>query len=137
MSLGWAFSSPEDRKRLTGTAILAVRFVAQQWDLADAETADLLGVTAFYWSASIGVHVCCILSRDQLMRASAIVGLYNGLRYHFDEEATRRWLRTPNVNAFFNGDCPLSFMLAGGVAALLATRDHVDALRGLARHDAS
>ena len=70
------------------------------------------------------------LSRDQLMRVSAVTGLYKGLHLYFSDELADRWVTMPNTGPQFGGRAPVATMIAGGLPAILATRNYIDALRG-------
>jgi hypothetical protein len=70
------------------------------------------------------------LSKDQRLRASAIVGLYKGLHLYFGDNLADKWVKMVNTGPLFRGVAPLDFMLAGTVMDIIATRQYVDAIRG-------
>jgi hypothetical protein len=70
------------------------------------------------------------LSRDQLLRASGVVGLYKALHLYFSDILADEWVRLPNAGPAFASRRPLDAMIDGGLPAILSTRDYVDALRG-------
>jgi hypothetical protein len=70
------------------------------------------------------------LSRDQMLRLSAIVGLYKALELYFDGPLARDWVRSANGGPEFEGASPVDAMIAGGLPKILRVRAYVDALRG-------
>ena len=70
------------------------------------------------------------LSQDELTRASALIGLFKGLRLLFSEPLADQWVRLPNRDVLFRGAPPLQTMINGGIPALLDARRYIDALRG-------
>lgn len=70
------------------------------------------------------------LSRDQLLRISALTGLYKALHLYFNDSLADRWVMLPNQGPLFGGRTPLAVMIEGGLPAILDIRTYVDALRG-------
>lgn len=70
------------------------------------------------------------LSRDQMLRLSALVGLYKSLEIYFDEALSRDWVKLPNRGPEFDGVRPLDSIIGGGLPKILRVRAYVDALRG-------
>ncbi|AKI01455.1 Protein of unknown function (DUF2384) [Hoeflea sp. IMCC20628] len=64
------------------------------------------------------------------MRVSAVTGLYKGLHLYFSDELADRWVTMRNTGPLFDGRTPLEAMIEGGLPTILATRNHIDALRG-------
>ena len=62
--------------------------------------------------------------------ASALIGLDKALHLNFGDALADRWPRLPNRGPLFGGLSPVEHMRDGGLPAILATRDYVDALRG-------
>ena len=48
----------------------------------------------------------------------------------FSETLADEWVRRANTEDIFKGVTPLDYMIAGGIPAMLETRNYVDALRG-------
>ncbi len=70
------------------------------------------------------------LSKDQLTRISAFVGLYKALHLYFSDDLADDWITLDNAGPTFAGKAPAKKMIEGGLPAILETRDYVDALRG-------
>ena len=65
-----------------------------------------------------------------MLRASALVGLYKGLHLYFGADLADTWVSLPNRGPLFQGNSPVDFMTAGGLPAIMETRDYVDSVRG-------
>ena len=70
------------------------------------------------------------LDRDKVTRASLIIGIFKGLRLLFNGPLTTEWPTLANKGAPYNGRRPVDMMIAGGIPAMAAVRQHIDALRG-------
>ncbi|WP_187972229.1 antitoxin Xre-like helix-turn-helix domain-containing protein [Aquibium microcysteis] len=113
-------------------AVAAKAFVriAEAWRLRGDDAANLLDVSGRTWNRMKAGGWSGRLSRDQMLRASGVVGLYKALHLYFSEPLADDWVRLPNAGPAFGNRSPLDAMIDGGLPAILSTRDHVDALRG-------
>jgi hypothetical protein len=68
--------------------------------------------------------------RDQMLRLSALVGLYKALALYFDSPLSDQWVKLENTGPLFDGQRPLARMIEGGLPTIIAVRTYVDALRG-------
>ncbi len=124
------FASADDRARLSATAVSAVKKIAQFWHLTTTESASLLGMSESTWERSKRGSRQEPLTQDQLTRASAIIGIFKGLRLLFADDMADRWIRLPNRNPLFEGKTPVAAMIEGGIPLLLDVRRYIDAVRG-------
>jgi uncharacterized protein (DUF2384 family) len=115
---------------MAAVAAKAVARIAEAWRLRNEEAAAVLDVSARTWNRMKTGRWTGRLSRDQLLRASGIVGLYKALHLYFSDRLADDWVRLPNSGPAFANRSPLEAMIAGGLPAILSTRDYVDALRG-------
>lgn len=125
------FTSAATRDRLTPVAISGVLPILEAWRVKSEDARMLFGdiaerswyrLKAGTWSGT--------LTQDQLMRASALVGIYKGLHLLFIGALADEWPLLPNAGAPFDGQTPVQHMVRGGIPTLLETRQHVDGLRG-------
>jgi uncharacterized protein (DUF2384 family) len=123
-------SPPQADQRADGVAVKAMRRVFAAWRLPAAAAARLAGVSERTWSRMKAENWSGRLGEDQRLRASALVGLYKALHLYFSDDLADRWPTLPNRGPLFGGATPAGHMAEGGLPAILATRDHVDALRG-------
>ena len=108
----------------------AFRRLTGLWSLSNEEAAALLDVTDRTWSRMKKPGWTGRVPQDQLLRLSALVGLYKALHLYFSDALADRWPKLPNTGPLFHGASPVAFMLAGGLPAIMQTRDYIDALRG-------
>lgn len=112
------------------TIVQAVVRVTDAWGLSNAEAAALFDVPPATWSRMRSSTFNGTLDRDKVTRASLIVGIFKGLRLLFNGPLTHGWPKLPNRGEPYEGRTPLDAMIAGGIPAMAAVRQHVDALRG-------
>lgn len=124
------FAEEDDRARLTGPAVKAVLRAVDAWHASNAEGAALLGVSQSTWDRMKAGKWDGVLSQDQLTRASALIGLFKGLRLLFADGMADRWPNLPNRGPIFDRRTPIQAMIVGGIPRMLETRLYIDALRG-------
>ena len=115
---------------VAAVAAKAVVRIAEAWRLRGEDAANLLDVSGRTWNRMKTGEWSGRLSRDQLLRASGVVGLYKALHLYFGDALADEWVRLPNAGPAFANRRPLDAMIDGGLPAILSTRDYVDALRG-------
>ncbi len=124
------FARTADRKRMTAVALKAFCGVVDQWQLTGAEAAALLGVSDSTWDRIKRGQWQQPLSQDQMTRASAVIGIFKGLKLLFADAMATRWPKLPNRGPLFQNQTPVAAMIDGGIPAMLDTRRLVDAVRG-------
>jgi uncharacterized protein (DUF2384 family) len=117
-------------EQVAAIAIKAFARIAAAWRLTNEEASELAGVSARTWARMKAGEWSGSLSQDQELRLSALVGLYKALHVFFSDTLANQWVGFANSGPPFLGRKPTDFMRDGGVPAILATRDYVDALRG-------
>ena len=110
--------------------VKAVSRVFKAWRLNASDAARLAGVSERTWSRMKGEAWSGSLSDDQRTRAVAIIRLYKGLHLYFGEDLANKWVRLPNKGPLFEGATPVAHMTQGGLPAMLAACEYVDAIRG-------
>ncbi|WP_420807532.1 hypothetical protein [Aurantiacibacter odishensis] len=98
--------------------------------MTSAEAAALFDVSMATWGRMKAGTYKGQLDRDKVTRASLIIGIFKGLRLLFNGPLTYNWPTLPNRGAPYNGQRPIDLMIAGGIPAMGAVRQHIDALRG-------
>jgi hypothetical protein len=124
------FEDEKDRARLSPTALKAMRNIVERWGLTGEQASMLLGVSASTWDRIAAGKWMQTLSQDQLMRVSAMTGVFKGLHLLFADDMADRWPRLRNAGPLFENTTPIEAMTRGGIPAMLDIRRHVDALRG-------
>jgi hypothetical protein len=111
-------------------ALKAVARIAEAWSLTVPEAAGLADMSVSTWKRARRPDYSGELTRDQMLRLSAIVGLFKSLELYFGGSLAREWVRLPNRGPEFDGARPIDAMIAGGLPRILRVRGYVDALRG-------
>ena len=124
------FAREADRERLTPAALAALLNLAAAWRLTGEEAAALLGVSPNTWDRIKAGAWKQTMTQDQLMRASAMIGIYKGLHLLFADGMADRWPRLRNAGPLFGNLSPVEAMIERGIPGMIEIRRHVDALRG-------
>lgn len=104
--------------------------IAEAWALTGPEAAGLADMSVSTWKRAKKPGFAGELSRDQMLRLSALVGLYKSLELYFDPPLATQWVKLQHRGPEFDGARPLDAMVAGGLPKILRVRGYVDALRG-------
>ncbi|KGB54054.1 hypothetical protein FG91_02303 [Sphingopyxis sp. LC81] len=126
---------PANRRRLSGPGLRTFLAIAALWGLTDEQRRLILGYPARStyraWVKKAREHRDITLSGDVLMRISAILGIYKGLRILFaDDDKGVEWLRGPHKARVFGGASPIEVIASGTQDALLTVRRFLDAACG-------
>jgi uncharacterized protein (DUF2384 family) len=111
-------------------ALKAFGRVADAWSLTTREAAGLADMSESTWKRAKKPGYAGELTRDQMLRLGALVGLYKALELYFSAPVARDWVKLPNRGPEFDGARPIEAMIAGGLPKILRVRTYVDALRG-------
>ena len=126
---------PPRRRQLSGPGLRAFLNIADEWRLSEHERLRVLGFPARStfraWTAKVRQKTDITLSADELIRISAVLGIYKALKIIFprDEDAAR-WLRSSNTGSMFGGQAPLALVTSGTQDTLMLVRRYLDAWRG-------
>jgi len=123
-------SSREVQGRLSRSAVSALLKLAQAWQLPDESTRQLLGGVSngFFYQLKRGQKKT--LDQDKLTRISLLIGIFRALNILYSRKLADTWAKLPNSNPMFEGQAPLTYMIKGGVPALMRVRQLLDARRG-------
>jgi len=133
---GIAWEKPADLsskgvlKRLSPSAVKAFLKIRELWELRDEDARQLLGGIsngAFY---ELKKKARGRLDQDRLTRISILAGIFKGLNILYSKKLADRWIQLPNENPMFEGVTPLSYMIKGGLPAMLRVRQLLDSRRG-------
>ncbi|RMF13907.1 MAG: DUF2384 domain-containing protein [Alphaproteobacteria bacterium] len=111
-------------------ALKAFARIAEAWSLTLGEAAALADMSISTWKRAKKPGYSGVLTQDQMLRLSALIGIYKALELYFDAPLSREWVRLANTGPEFDGATPVEAMIAGGLPAILRVRNHLDALRG-------
>lgn len=95
-------------------ALKAYRRIGEAWGLTAQEADALIGPD----------------DDDQILRLSAVLGIYKGLETCFSEPLARTWFTRPNIGPLFEGQRPIDSAIEGRLPQLLRIRRHIEDLIG-------
>lgn len=111
-------------------ALKAYARVADAWELTQREAAQLADMSESTWKRARKPGFAGDLTRDQLLRLSAVIGIFKALELYFSPALARSWFTRPNTGPLFSGARPVDAAIEGGLPQILAIRTYLDALRG-------
>ena len=117
-------------ERVAEVALKAYARVAEAWGLALREAAALADMSESTWKRARKPGFAGELTKDQMLRLSAVIGIYKALELYFSAPLSRDWITRPNRGPLFDGARPVDAAIEGGLPQILAIRSHLDALRG-------
>lgn len=115
---------------IQAVALKAFSRIAEAWSLTGREAAALADMSESTWKRARKPGFAGELTRDQMLRLSALVGLYKSLELYFNPPIAGKWVKLANRGPEFDGRLPIDAMIHGGLPKILRVRTHVDALRG-------
>lgn len=119
-----------DPAQINPVALKAYARIVEAWQLNLREAAGLADMSESTWKRAKKAGFAGELTRDQLLRLSAVVGIYKSLELYFSEPLARSWFTRPNTGPLFGGSRPIDTVIEGGLPQILAVRTYLDALRG-------
>jgi hypothetical protein len=123
-------SSKAVQQRLSPSAIRGFLELASLWKLRDQAARRLLGGVsngAFY---NLKRRPSKTLDEDKLTRISLLLGIFKALNILYSKKLADAWVQLPNSNPMFGGEAPLSYLLKGGLPAMMRVRQLLDARSG-------
>lgn len=123
-------SSKAVQEQLSGAAVPAFFKMVQIWNLRDAQARLLLGgiSNGVFYQLKRGQKKT--LDQDKLTRISLLLGIFKSLNILYSRKLADAWINLPNSNPMFEGASPLSYLIQGGVPALMRVQQLLDARRG-------
>ena len=113
---------------MTAVGLTAFVRIAKYWNLDDHEAALLGGLSGSDWELIRTSIYDGDLTRDQLFRMSAVVGIYKALEEYFSEPLSKTWITRENTGPLFAGRRPIDVMIDGELDAILRVRHYLDDL---------
>lgn len=111
-------------------ALKAFSKIMAEWQLPIHEAAALADMSESTWKRARKPNYAGDLTHDQLLRLSAVVGIYKALNLYFSDPIAKRWVVLPNDGPLFGGERPIDTMIREGLPQFLQVRTYLDALRG-------
>jgi hypothetical protein len=122
----------QDRAKpdMQSVALKAFSRAAEAWSLTTAEAAGLADMSESTWKRAKKAGFAGELTRDQMLRLSALIGLYKSLELYFNPPIASQWIKLANQGPEFQGGRPIDVMVRDGLPKIIRVRTYVDALRG-------
>jgi hypothetical protein len=118
-----------DRRKIE-VALKAFGNIINEWKLSLVEAAALADMSESTWKRVRAGKYNGDLTRDQMLRISAVVGIYKSLKLYFSDPIACEWINLPNDGPLFRGQRPVDSMIVDGLPQFLRIRAYLDALRG-------
>jgi len=115
---------------VNAVALKAYARAAKAWKLSQREAAALADMSESTWKRAKKPGYSGELTKDQLLRLSAVIGIYKSLELYFSAPLSKDWITRPNTGPLFNGARPIDSAIDGGLPQILSVRTYLDALRG-------
>lgn len=119
-----------DPAQINAVALKAYARVVEAWGLSLKEASGLADMSESTWKRAKKPDFAGELTKDQLLRLSAVIGIYKSLQLYFSEPLSTSWVTRPNTGPLFGGSRPVDSAIEGGLPQILAVRTYLDALRG-------
>lgn len=120
----------EQPAEVKAVALKAFGNVMAEWGVSLSEAAALADMSESTWKRARKPGYTGDLTHDQMLRLSAVIGIYKALKLYFSDPLANRWISLPNTGPLFGGARPIDTMIDGGLPQFLAVRSYLDALRG-------
>lgn len=116
--------------QINAVALKAYARVADAWSLSLKDAAALADMSESTWKRAKKPRFAGELTKDQLLRLSAVIGIYKSLELYFSAPLAKTWFTRSNAGPLFGGARPIDTVIDGGLPQILAVRTYLDALRG-------
>jgi len=117
-------------KEKVRVALKAFNNIANEWQLSLSEAAALADMPDSTWKRARKPDYQGVLTKDQMLRLSALIGIYKALKLYFEEPIDTTWITRPNDGPLFRGRRPVDTLIENGLPHFLQVRNYLDALRG-------
>jgi uncharacterized protein (DUF2384 family) len=117
-----------EQDEINAVSLEAYGRIIRAWKLSQREAAGLADMSESRWQRARAPDFTGTLTHDQLLRLSAIVGIYAALEQYFSDPLAKTWFTRPNTGPLFHGARPIDVAIAGGLPQILTIRNYVDAL---------
>ena len=99
--------------QINAVALKAYARVADVWGLSLKEAAGLADMSESTWKRAKKPDFAGELTKDQLLRLSAVIGIFKSLELYFSEPLAKSWFTRPNKGPLFGGSRPVDTAIDG------------------------
>lgn len=83
-------------EEMVAVALKAFGNVISEWGIPLNEAAALADMSESTWKRAKKPGYSATLGKDQMLRLSAVIGIYKALKLYFSEPIASRWVTLPN-----------------------------------------
>ncbi|MBR9816767.1 MAG: DUF2384 domain-containing protein [Rhodospirillales bacterium] len=112
--------------RATAVALKAYRNIAHNWALSARQAAALADMSPGKWRGARRPNYRGRINVDQMLRLSALIGIYRSLELYFNTPIARSWILLSNQGPLFAGDKPVERMIDRGLPYMLSVRHYLE-----------
>jgi hypothetical protein len=123
-------ATTREPNQINAVALKAYGRIVDAWALRLKDAAALADMSESTWKRAKKPDFAGELTKDQLLRLSALIGIYKSLELYFSEPLAGSWFTRPNTGPLFGGHRPVDVAIEGGLPQIIAVRTYLDALRG-------
>ena len=117
-------SDERNRRRLGNSAIKVFSRIMRKWNVPAEDARQLLALLP---GTAISDLDSGVLTQEQMLRISCVIGIYRNLHVYWEDKLADRWIRLSNLNELFRGGLtPLEYMVRGGLDAMRTVRNLLD-----------
>ncbi|MDO6730913.1 MbcA/ParS/Xre antitoxin family protein [Marinovum sp. 2_MG-2023] len=116
--------------QVNAIALKAYARIVDAWAFGVKDAARLADMSESTWKRARKPGFAGELTKDQLLRLSAVIGIYKSLELYFSDPLAKSWFTRPNTGPLFGGQRPVDVAIEGGLPQIIAIRTYLDALRG-------
>ena len=109
--------------QINAVALKAYARVADAWGLSLKEAAGLADMSESTWKRAKKPNFAGELTKDQLLRLSAVIGIHKSLELYFTGPLAKSWFTRPNTGPLFGGSRPVDTAIDGGLPQILGRSD--------------
>ena len=121
-----------DKKRdpveVSAIALKTYVRITDAWSLTPQEAAGLADMSESTWRQVQKSEYAGQLTKDQLLRLSAVIGIFKALESYFSDPIARDWFTRSNTGPLFEGQRPVDTAINGGLSQILSIRNYLDAI---------
>lgn len=109
--------------------LIAFNNVATEWKLSSSEAAKLSDMSESTWERAKKPDYPEDLTKDQMLRISVLLGIYQALKTYFSGSIADDWIKLPNQGPLFHGRRPLDTLIDDGLPQFIYVRKYLEALQ--------
>ncbi|AYE86126.1 MULTISPECIES: DUF2384 domain-containing protein [Roseobacteraceae] len=116
----------DEQRTMQDIVLKAMPRLFALWKLEPAECAGLLSMTEEQWRQVVDGNYRMDLTEGQVLRTSALLGIYRSLEICFSKPILDCWISLPNNGPTTQGQRPVDAMIEAGLPKFLEIRKYLE-----------